>query len=169
MSKGSEWADRMKKAMLDKVVGGKIVYLAATGTMVEMSKRIWDNGGLTEQETATILTNSGLKVFLSNLYADAHGKFTETSRNVGGVNLTTIVTDFGTLNVMVDRQMPQGTLAVSSLEQCAPVYLEIPGKGHFFAEELTKTGATDRTMLYGEVGLAYGNEKAHGKLEGLPY
>ena len=47
MSLGSEWADRMKKAMLDKVVGGKIVYLAATGTMVEMSKRIWDNGGLT--------------------------------------------------------------------------------------------------------------------------
>jgi hypothetical protein len=47
MSLGSEWADRMKKAMLDKVVGGRIVYLAATGTMIDMSKRIWD-GVLTD-------------------------------------------------------------------------------------------------------------------------
>jgi hypothetical protein len=130
---------------------------------------IFDGGGLTEQETATILVNSGLKVALSALYANAYGKFTETSRNVGGVNLTTVVTDFGTFNIMLDRQMPQGTLAVVSLEQLAPVYLEVPGKGHFFAEELAKTGATDRTQLYGEVGLAYGSEKAHGKLEGLPY
>lgn len=130
---------------------------------------IFDGGGLTEQETATILVNSGLKVELSGLYANAYGKFTETSRNVGGVNLTTLVTDFGTLNVMLDRMAPQGTLVVTSLEQCRPVYLEVPGKGHFFAEPLAKTGATDRTQLYGEVGLEYGSEKAHGKLEGLPY
>lgn len=48
MSKGSEWAERRKKAMLEKVTSNNIVYLAATGTMVEMSKRIWDNGGLTD-------------------------------------------------------------------------------------------------------------------------
>lgn len=130
---------------------------------------IYDGGGLSEQETATIGVNSGLKVELSELYANAYGKFTETSRNVGGVNLTTIVTDFGTLNVMLDRMVPQGTLSVVSLEQLRPVYLEVPSKGHFFAEPLAKTGATDRTMIYGEVGLEYGSEKAHGKLEGLPY
>lgn len=130
---------------------------------------IYDNGGLSEQETATIAVNSGLKVELSELYANAYGKFTETSRNVGGVNLTTLVTDFGVLNIMLDRQIPQGTLAVVALEMCRPVYLEIPGKGHFFAEPLAKTGATDRTQLYGEVGLEYGAERVHGKIEGLPY
>lgn len=130
---------------------------------------IFDGGGLTEQETATILMNSGLKVAFSTMYAEAYGKYTETSRNVGGVNVTTVVTDFGTFNIMLDRQMPQGTLAVASLEQLRPVYLEVPSKGHFFAEPLAKTGATDRTQIYGEVGLEYGSEKAHGKLEGLPY
>lgn len=134
-----------------------------------LMQSVWDNGGMTESATATIATNSGLKVELSALYANAYGKFTETSRNVGGVDLTTIVTDFGVLNVMLDRFVPQGTLAVVSLEQLAPVYLEVPDKGHFFAEELAKTGATDRTQLYGEVGLEYGNQAAHGKLEGLPY
>lgn len=134
-----------------------------------LMQSVWDNGGMTESQTATIAVNSGLKVELSALYANAYGKFQETSRNIGGVDLTTIVTDFGILNVMLDRFVPQGTLAVVSLEQLAPVYLEVPDKGHFFAEELAKTGATDRTQLYGEVGLEYGNQAAHGKLEGLPY
>jgi hypothetical protein len=148
------------------------VYKCAPLTIDKLNtlmQAVWDNGGMTESETATIAVNSGLKVELSSLYANAYGKFQETSRTVGGVNLTTIVTDFGILNVMLDRFIPQGTLAVVSLEQCAPVYLEVPGKGHFFAEELAKTGATDRTQLYGEVGLQYGAERAHGKIEGLPY
>jgi hypothetical protein len=163
--------------------GGATAAISADGTDVDVYKctaltiakfntllqAIFDGGGLSEQETATILVNSGLKVELSELYANAYGKYTETSRNVGGVNLTTLVTDFGVLNVMLDRQMPQGTLAVASLEHCRPVYLEVPSRGHFFAEPLAKTGATDRTQIYGEVGLEYGSQLAHGKLEGLPY
>lgn len=47
MSKGSDWAERRKKAMYDKVVNGNIIFLAATGTMVEMYKR-WGSGGLTD-------------------------------------------------------------------------------------------------------------------------
>jgi hypothetical protein len=48
-----------------------------------------------------------------------------------------------------------------------PVFQEIPGKGHFFAEPLARTGAKDRTQLYGEVGLKYGNQRTHGKIAGL--
>jgi hypothetical protein len=53
-----------------------------------------------------------------------------------------------------------------SLGECSPVYLEVPGKGHFFAEPLAKTGASDDVQLYGEVGLAYGVESSHGILTG---
>jgi hypothetical protein len=128
---------------------------------------VYDNGGIAETDTAALMLNSSQKLAISKAYASAYGKFFETSRNVGGVNMTTIETDFGTLNVMLERQMPQDTIAVVSLEQLQPVYLEIPGKGHMFAEPLAKTGAFDKTMLYGEVGLAFGNELAHGKLTGL--
>ncbi len=127
----------------------------------------YDNGGITEQTTATLLTNSSQKLAISKAYANAYGKFIETSRTVGGVNVTTIETDFGTLNIMLDRFMPQDALAVVSMEQLNAVYLEIPGKGHFFAEPLAKTGASDKVQLYGEVGLAYGLEKAHGLVTGL--
>jgi hypothetical protein len=53
------------------------------------------------------------------------------------------------------------------MEQLSPVYLDTPGKGHFFEEPLAKTGAKDRTQLYGEVGLKYGNERTHAKITNL--
>lgn len=127
---------------------------------------VYDNGGISEQETATLITNSYQKRKLTAAYATA-GSYREQSRTVGGLDLTTIETDFGTLNVMLDRFIPQDTIVVASLEQCAPVFLEIPGKGFLFVEPLAKTGASDRVQLYGEIGLEYGNEKAHGKITGL--
>jgi hypothetical protein len=128
---------------------------------------VYDNGGITEQDTATLIVNSSQKLAISRAYASSYGKFFETNRRVGGVSVDSITTDFGTLNVMLDRYMPQDAIVVASLEQCQPFFLETPGKGHFFAEPLAKVGASDDTQLYGEVGLAYGNELAHGKLTGL--
>ena len=90
--------------------------------------------------------------------------FNQEERNLGGGNLKKLETDFGSFNVMLNRYMPATKLAVVSLEQLAPAFLEVPGKGHFFAEPLSKTGASERVMLYGEIGLKYGNEKAHGVL-----
>ncbi|HEY1176075.1 MAG TPA: DUF5309 family protein, partial [Phytomonospora sp.] len=76
------------------------------GDIMQMA---FDNGGISEQETATLVVNSRQKRALSTAYAEAYGKFQETSRTVGGVNVDTITTDFGTLNVMLDRHMPQDT------------------------------------------------------------
>lgn len=127
----------------------------------------WDNGGVSDQETATLLVNSTQKRAISAAYASAYGKFTETSRTVGGVAVDSIVTDFGTVNVMLDRFMPQDAIAVVTLGELAPVFLEVPGKGHFFAEPLAKTGASENVQLYGEVGLAYGAENHHALVTGL--
>ena len=54
-----------------------------------------------------------------------------------------------------------------SLEQIAPVFLNIPGKGVLFEEELAKTGASLKSQIYGEIGLKYGNPLAHGVYRGL--
>jgi hypothetical protein len=162
--------------------GGSAVDITADGT-VTVQKRAaitkasinsllqsaYINGGLMDSATATLLIPPQQKSLLSDLYINGTGSGSrqETSRTVGGVNVSTIISDFGTLNVMLDRHMPSNTIAVVSLEQCSPVYLEIPGKGHFFAEPLARTGAKDRVQLYGEVGLAYGDERTHAKMTGL--
>jgi len=93
--------------------------------------------------------------------------YREVSRNVGGVAVSTIETDFGQLNVVLNRYMPLDTVAAVSLDQCAPVFLETPGRGFLFSEPLAKTGSTDKAQIYGEIGLEYGPEIAHGKMTGL--
>ncbi|QWT24945.1 DUF5309 domain-containing protein [Subtercola sp. PAMC28395] len=129
---------------------------------------VFDNGGLEDGDMATIIVNSTQKRNISKTYASAYGQFHETSRTVGGVNFTTIESDVATFNVMLDRFMPADALLVTSLEQLTPVFLEVPNKGHFFEEPLAKVGASDEVQIYGEIGLEYGKETAHGLYRGLP-
>ncbi|MFB7617821.1 DUF5309 family protein [Kitasatospora sp. NPDC056181] len=138
-----------------------------TDHVSDLLQLAYDNGGISEQETATLVVNSAQRRAVTKAFASAYGQYHETSRTVGGVAVDTIVTDFGTLNVMMDRHMPQDTITVASLEQCRPVFLNVPGKGTLFEEALAKTGASDEVQIYGEVGLEYGNEKAHAAMTGL--
>lgn len=130
--------------------------------VLDLIQKVWDGGGVQETETRTIIVGSTLKRALTRLFVK--DGFKQEDRNVGGVNLKMLETDFGNFNVMLNRYMPATKLAVVSLEQLSPAFLEVPGKGHFFAEPLAKSGASEKVMLYGEIGLKYGNEKAHGVL-----
>ena len=127
---------------------------------------VYDNGGLTSG-LGTLLVGSTQKRALTAAYAGAYGKVFSVIGNVGGVNVTQLETDFGMLNVMLDRHVPKDAIIVCSLDQLAPVFLNVPGKGVFFEEPLAKTGSTDAVQIYGEIGLKFGNEKAHGVLRGL--
>ena len=129
----------------------------------------FDNGGISEQETATLFVPSGQKTQITKAYAAQYGQADplNRTRNVGGVAVETIVTDFGTLNIVIDRMLPADAVAVLSLEQIQPVFLSIPDKGVLFEEELAKTGASEKSQLYGEIGLAYGNEASHAVKRGL--
>lgn len=159
--------------------GGSAVDITADGTVVwaegaaltkamidALLMSVYNNGGIMQSETATIMVGAAQKLAVTAAYTTA-GYVTKELGNVGGVTVNRIDTDFGVLNVMLDRHMPADTIAVVSLEQCRPVFLEVPDKGHFFEEPLAKTGAHDKNQLYGEVGLAYGNEKTHGKITNL--
>ena len=130
----------------------------------DVLQKVWETGGIQESETRTIIVGPALKRAVTRAFTNP-ARPALVERNVGGVNLTTIDTDFGSCNVMLDRFVPEGSLLVVSLEQLTPCFLEIPGKGVFFAEPLARTGATDRVQVYGEIGLQYGSERAHGHLK----
>lgn len=132
-------------------------------SLLDLMEDTWNAGGIQESETRTLITNSTIKRALTKAFITDKG-YKEETRNVGGVNLQTFETDFGRVNIMLDRYMPATDLVVASLEDLKPAFLEIPGKGHFFAEPLAKTGASDKVQIYGEIGLQYGNEKKHGKI-----
>ncbi len=134
--------------------------------VLDLLQQVWTSGGLQVDETATIVVNATLKRALTDLFV-TQANYTEQTRNVGGVNLQLLETDFGKLNVMMNRYMPVDQVAVVSLDHLAPVFLEVPGMGHFFAEPLAKTGSTQSYQVYGEIGLKYGAEQAHGKIIGV--
>ena len=63
--------------------------------------------------------------------------------------------------------MPTSTLLIADLSVCKPVFLPVPGKGVLFYEELSRTGASEKGHLYGQIGLDYGPEEYHGTITGL--
>ncbi|MEU1496995.1 DUF5309 family protein [Streptomyces sp. NPDC005732] len=145
------------------------------GTPRALSKAIMDatlstmfaSGAKLPQDSTVLMTGPGQKVNLSNLYGTGSLNQPTMTRNIGGVAVDTLVTDFGTFGVMLNRWMPAGQVAVVDLSVCAPVWLEIPGKGLLFAEPLAKVGAAEKWQLYGEVGLEYGAESYHGLIKDL--
>lgn len=129
---------------------------------------MYGNGAPLSGDNTVFITGPAQKIALSNVYSAAPQLNQATyTRNVGGVAIDTLVTDFGIFGVMVNRWMPAGQIAVADLSVCAPVFLEVPGKGHLFAEPLAKTGASDKYQIYGEIGLEYGPETYHGLIKDL--
>jgi hypothetical protein len=134
--------------------------------VLDLMQLVWEAGGIMEGETRTLMTGAAQKRKLTEIFV-TDKNYQEMSRNVGGVAVTSIETDFGIVNIMLNRHMPATDLACLSLEECAPRFLPIPGKGFLFQEDLAKVGAADRTQIYGEIGLEYGLETHHGKISNL--
>lgn len=145
------------------------------GTPRALTKALFDGllttmfgNGSRIDETTAVICGAAQKVNLSNVYSAATLNQPTQTRNIGGVAIDTIVTDFGVLGVMLDRWWPAGELAVVNLGVCEPVWLDIPGRGHgLFAEPLGRVGSSEDYQLYGEVGLEYGPEQYHGVLDDL--
>lgn len=129
--------------------------------MVEkLAQALFDNGAPGRNQV--IMLGSAAKLLVSNAYKTANAQ--PRSYNVFGINVTEIETNFGRYPLVLNRHMPATTVLALDLDVMAPVFMPIPGKGHFFLEPLAKSGSYDRQQLYGEIGLRYGPEGWHGKV-----
>lgn len=93
--------------------------------------------------------------------------YAPADRNIGGMNIKQIETDFAMFGVVWAPNVPASTLLIADLSVCKPVFLPVPEKGVLFYEELAKTGASERGQIYGQIGLDYGPEEFHGTITGL--
>lgn len=160
--------------------GGAAVNITANGTVTvrrrqaltvnlinQMMQAAFVGGGSWNPFSATLLCGASQKRMITAAYTTAGYVTKELQGNMGGVNVTRIETDFGIFNILLDPDMRPDVLVAVRAEQCEPVFLDVPGRGHMFVEELAKTGATDQSQIYGEVGFKYGNESAHASLSNL--
>jgi len=109
-----------------------------------------------------IFVNAFQKQKISDIYG-----YAPEDRNVGGVNIKQIETDFAILGIVWAPNVPAATMLIADLAVCAPVFLPVPEKGVLFYEELSKTGASEKGQIYGQIGLDYGPEEYHGTITGL--
>ena len=149
--------------------------LANGGTARPLTKSLVDTllvqmyagGARLSQDNCVFLVSPMQKLWLSSVYSVPNQNQPTPSRNIGGVAIDTVRTDFGTFGVMVDRLMPAGVLSVVDLSVCRPRFLEIANKGVLFVDDIAKSGASDKKQLYGEIGLEYGPETFHGQIKDL--
>lgn len=119
-----------------------------------------DNGA--EFLNPVVFCGSYQKQRFSSVYG-----YAPEDRNVGGVNIKQVETDFAVLGIVWAPFIPAGTLLIGDVSFCSPVFLPVPEKGVLFYEELSKTGASEDGQIYGQVGLDYGPEEMHGTITNL--
>ena len=89
------------------------------------------------------------------------------AREINGIALDSVVTPLGTVYLRLGECLPSGTALLLNLDVISPVIQPVPGKGNFFLEELSKTGAGEKYQLFGQIGLDHGPEWYHGKFTGI--
>lgn len=158
---------RKTRGMLEAISTNEVAAAAADLDQAKVDsllKQMADSGAPFEQPV--IFANAFQKQQLSSIYSSALS-LAPRDRTIGGVNITTIETDFGQIGIVYDRHLPADDIIIADLAFCKPVFLDIPGKGHFFVEPLAQSGAAYKFQVYGEIGLEYGPEQFHGKITNL--
>ncbi len=111
-----------------------------------------------------LFCGSDVKQQITDIYATQWGAYAPPSRNVGGMNIMQIETDFGLVSVVLSRFVPAGTLIGADISCIRPVEQDVPGKGNFFREALSKTGAAEEFQIFGQIGLDHGPMWKHFKI-----
>jgi len=158
---------RKSRGMLAATTTNEVAGGSAALTQAKVDaclKAMADSGAPFEQPV--IFANAWQKQKLSSIYGSALS-LAPRDRNYGGVNINTIETDFGVVGIAYSRHIPAEDVLIADLAFCKPVFLDIPGKGHFFVEPLAQSGAAYKYQVYGEIGLEYGPETFHGKITSL--
>ena len=89
------------------------------------------------------------------------------AREINGIKLSSVVTPLGIVYLYLGEFLPKGTAFLLNLDVLSPVFQPVPGKGNFFLEQLSKTGAGEKYQLFGQIGLDHGPEWYHAKFTGI--
>lgn len=130
----------------------------------------YDAGGLQEGDTRILMVPSVQKMQLSDQLR--RRGIEVRSNRVLGVNVMQIETSFGPLSVVLNRHLNDGSALALSFEQIqlwhrlVPAHDNVPG-GISFAYPKARDGNRSEYVLYTSLGLEYGSEQAHAKIEDL--
>ena len=145
-----------------KAMGNKALGL---WDIAEMLRKVYESNAPTQN---LVLWCDAITMFQINADAVNNGlTVVPASREINGINLSSVVTPLGVVYLYLGECLPAGTALLLNLDVIAPVHQSVPGKGNFFLEPLAKTGAGEKYQLFGQMGLDHGPEWYHGKFTGI--
>jgi len=124
-------------------------------------------------QNSVIFVNGWQKQAISDIYG-----YAPTDRNVGGLNIQQIETDFAILGIVYAPQMETDELLIADLAFCNPVFVPVNFDGEDFNPDkmngsdvlwvkTATTAAKKGGFFYTQTGISYGPEEYHGTLTGL--
>lgn len=149
-----------------------IITACSTNTIAASSATL--SKTLIDQLLRTMASNGSVfenMVFFVNAFqkqkiSDIYG-YAPEDRNVGGVNIKQVETDFAQVGIIYAPNVPAATLLCADMNYVSAVTCPVPGKGTLFFEDLGQTAASQKGQLYGQFGIDYGPEEYHGTLTDL--
>lgn len=124
-------------------------------------KTMYDNGAYLED--MYVFVNSTLKQKLTAIYTAVNGYNLPATRTESGFDITTVLTDFCTIKIVLDPFMPQDKILIADIGYISAVGLNTNGSNFYF-EPIAKSGAAYEEMFYGNIGLDYGPAFLHGSI-----
>lgn len=109
--------------------------------------------------------------------SDIYG-YAPADRNVGGLNINEIITEFGRIGVVYNPFMDTDDLLIAEMSVCEPVFVPVSFDGEDFNVDMQAgadvlwvptaiTAAKKGGFWYAQAGLDYGPEEYHGTITGL--
>ena len=134
--------------------GAKVTKAMFDALMLEMAT----NGA--QFENMKVFCNGFNKGAITDIYG-----YAPEDRNVGGENITRVITNFANLEVVFDPQVPAGTILVADMNYVYPVFLPYRGKTLFY-EDLALTAGAERGQFIAFMGIDFGPSEFHGTITG---
>lgn len=133
----------------------------------ELLRTMWEAGALRNMGMVQLFCGAFQKQLISDIYG-----YAPQDRNVGGLNISQIETDFGPIGITLERDMPASAIMIANLSVIQPVYnlVKTPTgevKGVLFTEPVTTGKNAYQEHLYGEIGLDHGPGEFHGLITDL--
>lgn len=142
-----------------------------SGTLSDdLTKSIVDThlGGIADDgidmSGTVIWVGSAAKIKLSDLYS-LNLQTQPRDRQIGGVNVQVLVTDFGEFPIVYDFDVPSDTIFFINMPFVKNVWCPVPEKGNLFYEDKSDAAGGRTGMLYGQWGLDWGAEAFHSALK----
>lgn len=137
---------------------GASIMRSAINTLM---KKMYDSG--VSPDGNTLFVNSAIAAAITEAFTGTNSLYPNGATTAGAA-IRGLMTDFGTVNILLARTIPQNVLLCAKTAACHPVEQITPGKGNFFYEDKPTKGAAYEGMIFGQIGLDYSVEYLHGKV-----